>query len=138
MTPAGVEQLKHDEGLRLKPYRCTADKLTIGYGRNLDDVGISADEAEYLFANDIKEAESELRHTFPWFEELTAVRQDVLVNMRFNLGLTRLLGFKKFLKAVELGNYETAADEMLSSFWAEQVGDRAKRLAHLMRGSEEV
>lgn len=138
MTPQGLAQLKIDEGLRLKPYRCTADKLTIGYGRNLEDVGISKDEAEYLFANDIKEAESELRHAFPWFEELAETRQDVLVNMCFNLGLTRLLGFKKFLKAVSLGEYETAAHEMMNSAWAEQVGDRAKRLARLMRGSEEV
>lgn len=138
MTPQGIAQLKQDEDLRLKPYRCTADKLTIGYGRNLEDSGISKDEAEYLFSNDVKEAESELRHAFPWFEELSETRKDVLVNMRFNLGMPRLLGFKKFLKALSLGEYETAAHEMMNSLWAEQVGDRAKRLANQIRGSEQV
>lgn len=135
MTTHGLAQLKIDEGLRLKPYRCSAGKLTIGYGRNLDANGISKVEAEFLLDNDIKEAENACVHTFPWFAELTESRQDVIVNMCFNLGLKGLLGFKKFLKAVELGNYETAAHEMMDSDWAEQVGARALRLARIMRGT---
>lgn len=138
MTPVGKEQLKIDEGLRLKPYRCSAGKLTIGYGRNLDANGISQAEAEVLLENDIRDAENTCIHSFPWFADLTEPRQDVLVNMCFNLGLTRLLGFKKFLKAMELGNYETAAHEMMDSDWAEQVGARALRLARIIRGTDEV
>lgn len=138
MTPDGKQQLKDDEGLRLKPYRCSAGKLTIGYGRNLDDNGISKAEAEYLLDGDIRDAENACLHAFPWFADLSEERQDVLVNMCFNLGMTRLLRFTRFLKAMSLGAYETAAHEMMNSNWAEQVGDRAKRLAQVMRGSESV
>lgn len=138
MTRAGKDQLKIDEGLRLKPYRCTANKLTIGYGRNLDDVGISKAEAECMLETDIREAENACLHAFPWFAELTEPRQDVIVNMCFNLGLTRLLGFKKFLKAMSLGDYATAAKEMMDSRWAKQVGSRADRLRDIIWGPEQV
>ena len=138
MTPEGKAQLKLDEGKRLKPYRCSAGKLTIGYGRNLDANGISQDEAEFMLDNDIADAENACLHAFPWFSELSDTRKDAIVNMCFNLGLTKLLEFKKFLKAMAMGAYETAAHEAMDSDWAEQVGDRAKRLATAIRGPEQV
>ena len=69
---------------------------------------------------------------FPWFHRLSEARQRVLVNMCFNLGLSRLMGFKKFLTAVEAGEWETAGVEMLDSKWAEQVGPRSTRLRDLL------
>ena len=120
------------EGLKLKPYQCTADKLTIGYGRNLDDNGISMDEAKIMLANDVQTSYEQLRG-FMWFEGVNEYRKMVLVDMCFNLGLPRLQGFKNMLSAVMQGNYDKAAAEMLDSKWANQVGQRALTLSRIMK-----
>jgi lysozyme len=121
------------EGLRLMPYKCTAGKLTIGVGRNLDDAGISQDEAMYLLERDIDRVEADLDRTWPWWREMTDARQQVLADMCFNLGLTRLMGFVNTIAAMKVGRYDAAADGMLASLWAQQVGQRAQRLAKMMR-----
>lgn len=128
-----IDQLKQDEGFRSKPYRCTAGKLTIGYGRNIEDNGITQQEAEQLLINDITRVRTELSNKFDWFFDIPESKQNVLINMCFNLGISRLLGFKKFLAALKVHNYSAAADEMLDSKWAKQVGARAMRLANIMR-----
>jgi lysozyme len=128
--------LRRDEGIRLKPYRDTVGKLTIGIGRNLDDVGISHREADYLLDNDIDAAEQDCRRAFPWFGELNSVRQGVLINMAFNLGIVRLKQFVRTLAAVQRGDYATAAKGMLASKWATQVKGRAARLAAEMERGE--
>lgn len=125
-------QLIRHEGLRLKPYRDTLGVLTIGVGRNLDDRGLTEGEALYLLDSDIDLCERQLVARFPWFAALDAERQRVLLDMVFNLGLTRLLDFKKMLSAVGRGDYAAAAAEMLASRWATQVGARAKRLGLMM------
>jgi lysozyme len=125
--------LIRDEGLRLKPYRCTAEKLTIGVGRNLDDVGITKDEAMVLLRNDIAEAERGLLAEFPWYLRLSEARREVLINMAFNMGIPTLKGFAKMWAALKIGKFDRAADEMLGSTWARQVGPRAQRLAVKMR-----
>lgn len=132
------EMTKTFEGLRLKPYKCTAGKLTIGYGRNLEDVGISQAEADMLFERDFAMAESEVKrlcraNQIDW-GNLIEQRFYVLTDMMFNLGYTRLSKFKKMLTALSKGQYEAAANEMLDSSWAVQVGNRATQLAALMRG----
>jgi lysozyme len=127
------KQLVLHEGVRLKPYRCTAGRLTIGIGRNLDDVGISQDEALLLLRNDIARALSAVRTELPWFDRLDNIRQRVLVDMCFNLGIDGLLAFKQTLAAIAGGDYDRAATEMLNSRWAAQVGERARRLARMMR-----
>lgn len=127
-----TEMLVDHEGMRRKPYRCTAGKLTIGVGRNLDDRGISPDEAMYMLANDVKDARRELSAAFPWFDKLDDVRQSVLIDMHVNLGLSRLQGFRNTLALIGVGKYEAAAQEMLNSKWAEQVGRRAQRLSRMM------
>ena len=121
------------EGLELKPYRCTAGKLTIGIGRNLDDVGITKEEALYLLNGDINRAVEEVERYLPWVKTLDNVRMLVLVDMAFNMGILGLLKFKKMLAAVELGDYAKAADEMVSSKWYVQVGNRGRRLVLMMR-----
>lgn len=127
------KQLTLHEGVRLKPYRCTAGKLTIGIGRNLDDVGITQDEAMLMLRTDIARALSGVRTELPWFEQLDNIRQRVLVDMAFNLGIDGLLAFKQTLAAIASGDYDRAATEMLNSRWAAQVGERARRLARMMR-----
>jgi lysozyme len=126
-------RLIKDEGLRLKPYRCTAGKLTIGVGRNLDDRGITREEAMILLDNSIAECVTELTRAFDWFPKLDPVRQEVLINMAFNLGMDRLGQFKFTLGAISRGDYTQAANRMLQSKWAEQVGRRATELAEMMR-----
>lgn len=126
------EQLILHEGIKLKPYRCPAGKLTIGVGRNLEDKGLSKQEALFLLRRDIAEITNELRK-YPWFETLDMVRQKVLIDMAFNLGINGLLSFKKMLSYLKAGDYEKAADEMVNSRWYGQVGDRSKRLVKMMR-----
>ena len=126
------QQLMHDEGLRLHPYRDTVGKLTIGFGRNLDDVGITRREAEIMLDNDIEQVRLELSR-FDWFDQLDSSRRDVIMNMCFNLGLPTLLKFENMIAALSSHQYQRAADEMLDSKWARQVGDRAERLAEVMR-----
>lgn len=130
------KQLKRHEGLRLKPYLCTANKITIGYGRNLEQKGITKLEAEELLQNDIIYMFSVLPNKIELFNSLSKPRADVLVNMAFNLGINGLLRFKKMLAAVEMGDYLTASKEMLNSRWAEQVGDRALELSMQMEKGE--
>lgn len=125
---------KH-EGRRQFPYTDTVGKLTIGIGRNLTDRGLSDDEIDYLFENDLKIAERDARRVVGTdiFDKLNTVRQAVLVDMAFNLGYLRLKGFHNTLLAVQQGRYNDAAAEMLTSKWATQVGQRAKTLAAMMR-----
>lgn len=128
-----VDLIKEDEGLRLKPYRCTAGKLTIGYGHNIEDNGIPEHIAEALLDYDLDVADEELRDNLPFYWQLSEVRKAVLVSMCINLGWPRLSGFEKMIAALEARAYETAAYEMLDSRWARQVGNRAKRLAWMMQ-----
>lgn len=127
--------LERHEGKRLKPYKCTAGKLTIGIGRNLDDRGLSEDEVQYLFANDLRIAEADAKNLVGHdvYVNLTPARQAALIDMAFNLGYDRLAKFANTLLAVRQGRYHDAANGMLQSLWAKQVGGRAVRLAEMMR-----
>ena len=126
------KQLERHEGVKLMPYRCTAGKLTIGCGRNIEDRGISQDESDLMLANDIKSCTYKVSTGLPWTKSLDYARFAVLVNMCFNLGFRGLMNFKKMLKACEEHEYRTAAAEMLNSRWSKQVGSRATELAEQM------
>lgn len=123
------EQLIRDEGLRLKPYRDTVGKLTIGVGRNLDDVGITQSEAAILLQNDISACDISLRTALPWVVEMDEIRYAALLNAAFNLGVHGLLGFRKALNLAQQKKYSESAQEFLNSTWTEQIGDRAHRIA---------
>lgn len=133
MLDALIKQLKRHEGFRAFPYKDTVGKLTIGYGRNLDDVGITEQEGRALLLNDVEIAVKEVNVTWPWILDHDEVRQQVIYNVAFNMGVPRLSGFKKMFAAMEDFDYEKAAEEMLDSKWATQVGDRATELAGMMR-----
>src|SRR3990167_9737184 len=109
--------ITHHESYRKHPYRCTAGKLTIGVGRNLDDVGIDKEEARYLLDRDIARATDDLA-SFGWFHELDVIRQRALIDMRFQLGPSRFRGFGKMIAALARQDYATAAAEALDSKWA--------------------
>ncbi len=139
MSERLIEQLKVHEGVEAFAYHCTANKLTIGVGRNIDKdggLGLSEDEIDYLLKNDIYRCRKELSETFSWFDDLDSVRQDALCNLHFNLGLTRLLGFKKALGFMASGDFYMAADEFLDSNWRNQVGDRAIEVTDQIRDGE--
>jgi lysozyme len=124
------------EGVRLKPYLDTVKKLTIGVGRNLDDIGISPDEALYLLNQDIVRTATELGQKLPWIKQLSEIRQIALMSMAFNLGVDGLLKFKDMLAALKLGDYSSAAREMLDSRWRWQVKKRAAELAAMIEKEE--
>jgi lysozyme len=126
-----INMLIDEEGLELKPYRDHLGNTTIGVGRNLDDVGISYNEAMLLLQNDIERARQEA-DKFWWAANLDPVRLDVVVMMLFQLGLPRFRGFVNMIAAIEKANYGVAKTEMLNSLWANQTPARAKRLAWMM------
>lgn len=132
LEPLIRTMLVADEGRRSKPYVDTVGKVTIGIGRNLTDVGLSQDEVELLYSNDLARALTCAKLCVSSFDALTVPRQAVLVDMAFNLG-NRLLGFTHFLLAVQQGRYNDAAQEMINSKWAAQVGARATRLTAMMK-----
>ena len=152
-----VNKLIAHEGLRLQVYKDTLGIDTIGIGRNLEDRGITKEEldwmdipsmdavyeygiteadAMYLAKNDVQIVEEELVRAHPCVEELDAVRQLVLMDMAFNLGVPRLCKFKKMWAAVHENKFDVAAKEMLDSRWANQVKSRATKLAHAMHHGE--
>lgn len=139
-----TQRLCIHEGIRLKPYRCTAGYLTIGVGRNLETNPLSAEEKEkvgdlnngitkdaafYLLRNDIKRVERECAQHIPFWRHLDDERQYALLDMAFNLGIKGLLKFKKMLSEMGIGNYRGAAKECLNSKYARDVGKRAERIA---------
>lgn len=131
-----VEQLYRDEGCRLTPYRDSVGKLTIGVGRNLDDVGIRPDEAMILLQNDLQRAQADVLRELPWAYNLDLIRRAALTNMAFNMGIAGLLQFKHLLASMQAGKWEDAADAALNSKWAQQVGARASRLAEQIRSGK--
>ena len=152
-----VNKLIAHEGLRLQVYKDTLGIDTIGIGRNLEDRGITKEEldwmdipsmdavyeygiteadAMYLAKNDVQIVEEELVRAHPCVDELDAVRQLVLMDMAFNMGVPRLCKFKKMWAAVHENKFDVAAKEMLDSRWANQVKSRSTKLAHAMHHGE--
>ena len=152
-----LDKLIEHEGMVLEVYQDTLGIDTIGIGRNLKDRGISKEElayldipnmetvyqhgiteadARFLAMNDIKIVEEELCRVHPCVEDLDAVRQLILMDMAFNMGVPRLCKFKKMWNAIHEGQFETAGFEMMDSRWARQVGNRAKKLSDAMKAGE--
>ncbi|MBA4357965.1 MAG: lysozyme [Desulfovibrio sp.] len=131
-----AQQLLVDEGFVPHAYRDSLGYWTIGVGRLIDERkrgGITRDEALVLLGNDIRRHWAELTGALPWVDAAPEAVQEVLANMCFNLGLAGLLKFRQTLAHLEAGRYPEAAEEMLRSQWAEQVGARAGRLAQRLR-----
>jgi len=124
-----IEQIIKHEGMELKPYRCTSDKLTIGVGRNLEDVGISEQEAMVLLTNDLATVDAQIQSLMPWSIELDMVRYQALMNFVFNVGIGTAMKFENAMAALKASDYDTAAAELLDSRWSTQVGKRAEELA---------
>ena len=125
--------IKKHEGLRLFPYRCNANKLTIGFGRNLDDIGISQQEAEFLLSSDIARASHDIMIIFAQFYTFSENRQNALIDMCLNLGGGGFKKFKKMIQAIKERDWERAAIEAQDSKWYAQVGMRGKEDVKMLR-----
>jgi len=125
--------LKRDEGFRGSPYYDSVGVLTIGYGRNLDDVGITKQEAEVMLSNDVHAAILEVHRVLPNIQQKPWQIRLGIYNMAFNLGINRLLQFTNMLDAMDKDDFDRMSVEALDSRWAEQVGERAQRIARLFR-----
>ena len=130
-----IALIKKHEGFRAKPYLDSVGKLTIGYGRNLTDNGISRYEAEEMLAADVQNCYADCAR-LPGWNTLSPARQAVLLDMCYNLGIIRLKSFHKMWAALALADYAAAAREMLDSRWARQVNTRAVELAEIMKTGE--
>jgi lysozyme len=115
------QSIKKHEGLKLKPYQCPNNKLSIGYGRNLEDNGITLQEAEKLLETDLLNIKLELVDKIKFFYKLDDVRQNVLLEMAYNMGVPKLLGFKNTLVFMQKTDFINASKEMLNSKWHEQM-----------------
>ena len=138
-----IQELRRDEGVRYEPYNDTKGIPTVGVGHNLVagplpgwTYPLTDSQVNGLLAADLQNVYTDLTNTLPWWLYLDDVRQRVIVNMAFNLGIGKLLGFVNTMAAIRKGQWALAAQGMLNSAWASQVGDRAKRLAHMMETGE--
>jgi len=132
-----IARLMEDEGFSSTAYKCPGDRLTIGYGRNIESKGITEEEARMLLMNDINQAEGDLARLFGagFWAQLDDVRQWALINMRFQLGGAGFRGFKKAIAAIRLCSWKEAGAEILDSQYARQVPGRAQRVANeIIRG----
>ena len=129
------EMIKRHEGVETHAYKCSQNKTTIGVGRNIDPnggIGLSEAEIDYLLNNDINRCIGELSG-FVWFPDLSEARQNAMIDMVFNLGITRFKGFKNAIDAMSISDFDTAADEFYDSRWAKQVGNRAIEICDMIR-----
>ena len=153
-----LDQLVLHEGLELLPYKDSLGIDTIGIGRNLEhrglseaelahigkdisdicEWGITKEQAYYLAENDIKIVEEEVCKAHPCVVELDEIRQRVIIDMAFNIGVPRLNKFVKMWKAIDEQDFAEAKVQMLDSRWANQVGNRAVRLSNAMETGEWV
>ena len=133
-----IDMLKRHEGVRSHVYLCSAGYETIAVGRNIAEsgLGLSEDEIEYLLNNDIKRVREELEDNYFWFRALNEARQDAMIDICFNLGLTRLRGFVKALEAMSREQFDIAADEFMDSRWSQLVGNRAVEVTEMIRTGE--
>lgn len=128
-----VADVKAAEGLRLTAYQDSVGVWTVGFGTNLQALTIDATLAEAWLHQKLQEAEREAR-TFPWFTDLSSRQQRAIVELVYNLGLTRLRKFRRTLAALAEGDYEAASIALGNSLWARQVGPtRAGRIMELIR-----
>jgi len=140
MTPDSRQKLRAllllHEAYRQFPYVDTTGHITVGIGRCLTERGISSSEAFQLLDDDILYFTGKLNNLFPFFSDLSEPRQIALIDMCFNLGVNGLLEFKNMICSLEQKDFNKAADDMLESKWAEQVGDRAKTLSHIIKTNQ--
>ena len=127
-----AEELKRDEGFEEQIYKCSAGKLSIGYGINLETEKLPERIAALWLDDKIGQVLAECER-FSWFHALSDIRKRVILNMVYNLGFRGVSNFKKMIAAIEINDWYHAGNEMEDSKWAVQVGKRAARLVFMMK-----
>ena len=125
-----IDTIKRHEGFRAIPYQCSSGVWTIGYGFT----SLTKYESDVILKIKVDNLRVDLA---PVIEPLSPARQDVIINMAYNLGLNGVMGFRKMWLAIHNKDFARAADEMLKSKWADQVGARAIELSEIMSKGEE-
>lgn len=121
------------EGSRLKMYQDTLGIWTIGVGHNIQEKGISPDVMALILEEDLAESIADLKRNISFFSDLPEQIQEALVNLCFNMGIPRLLQFKKTLAYLRDEDFKSAANELLDSRYAAQVGQRAIEISDMIR-----
>ncbi len=136
-----IVRLQDEEGFREYPYKDSLGNYTVGYGQLINQLQdehypMSQSRALELLRNKVNEIYKDIELQISWFKYLDPIRQTVLVDMAYNMGMNDLLGFKNTLYFIRNGKYQMAAEHMLESKWAEQVGDRAINLSKIMESGK--
>jgi len=127
------DMIKRHEGFSPEPYFCSEGVLTVGYGRNLEAVGVSETEADYMLDSDIDSSLEDLRSIFPKWDSFPDAKKIALADMRFQLGYYRFRSFKKMIDAVNDGNWGKAANEAFESKWRRQTPNRALEIIEMLK-----
>lgn len=127
-----ISLIKKHEGWEPTPYRDSLRVWTVGYGFNLEALDMPKPVGELWLSILVAECEDTLKG-YSWFNRMNDARQNAIIDMFYNLGAVRFKQFKRMIRALENDKYSEAADEMLDSKWASQVGRRAEELAGIMR-----
>jgi lysozyme len=130
---SAVKRLMVEEGFRSRLYKCPAGKQTIGFGYNLDDTPITYEDALYLLESAVNRADESLQSTFSFYPTLSDGRKEAMLNMVYCMGANRLKRFKRMITALEKGDYDKAADEVLNSKFHTTHKARAERIAEQVR-----
>ena len=128
-----IEQIKIHEGFRARPYRCTSNVLTIGYGFAIKDLELDEDIAEQILIKKLYDLQCKIQDKFKWFDDLPQEAQDVVTNMCYQLGVTGFSKFKKTIRLLKTHKFKEASIEMLDSKWALQTPNRAEELSLILR-----
>jgi len=134
MAESPTERLARHEGFAGRPYKCTGNKTSIGFGFNLDDWPLTEAECLPILESRMRRVRTDLANRIAFFFALPEAAQDVLVNMGYQMGVSGVLGFKRFLAALQARKFEDAYHEMMQSKWAQQTPNRARELADIIRG----
>ncbi len=132
-----IEKIKHHEGFVDHVYKCTEGFDTIGYGFAVKDLEMPEHIAEELLIIKLEKLQKNANSRFKWLEDMPQQVQEVVINMCYQLGVNGVSKFRKAISAMQEGDWEEAANEMLDSLWARQTPNRAKELSDIVRNQVE-
>ena len=132
-----LEKIKHHEGFVEHVYDDSLGIPTIGYGFAIKDLVLDEDIAEDILMRKLERLQRNANSRFRWLEDMPVVVQEVVLNMCYQLGVTGVSKFRKAISALQEGEWDEAANEMLDSLWARQTPNRATELSDIVRNQVE-
>jgi len=132
-----LESIKKHEGFVEHVYDDSLGIPTIGYGFAIKDLVLDEDIAEDILIRKLERLQRNANSRFKWLEDMPQEVQEVLLNMCYQLGVTGVSKFRKAISALQEGDWDEAANEMLDSLWARQTPNRAKELSNIVRNQSE-